>query len=92
MWRRKFGMSVPITEWTLGPLAPVLEDLIGPRSLAARGYFRDDYVSRLRQGHDEPNETRRRRIGEKLWALAVLEAWLRIFIDNRGRRPAGGAA
>ena len=85
-------MSVPITEWSLGPLARNLEELLGPRSLAARGYFRDEYVSGLRQGRNEPNETRRRRVGERLWALAVLEAWLRIFIDNRGRRPGGGGA
>ena len=40
-------------------------------------------------GEPEPGETRRRRLGEKLWALAMLEAWLRVFVDGRGRRPAG---
>ncbi len=39
------------------------------------------------RGQDEPFETRRRRIGEKLWALIMLEQWLRIFIDRRGARP-----
>jgi asparagine synthase (glutamine-hydrolysing) len=87
VWRRKFGMSVPITEWALGPLASWLEELLGPRSLAARGLFRDEYVTQLRAGRDTPDEIRRRRIGERLWTLAMLEAWLRIFIDGRGKRP-----
>ena len=43
-------------------------------------------------GEPEPGETRRRRLGEKLWALAMLEAWLRVFVDGRGRRPAGSPA
>ena len=87
VWRRKFGMSVPVTDWALGPLAGALDELLGPRSLAARGLFRDAYVSRLRRGQNDANETRRRRIGERLWTLAMLEGWLRVFIDGRGRRP-----
>jgi asparagine synthase (glutamine-hydrolysing) len=89
VWRRKFGMSVPITDWVLGPLAATLEDLLGPQALARRGLFRNEYVAQLRQGQNDPHETRRRRIGERLWTLAVLEAWLRVFIDGRGKRPGG---
>ncbi len=89
VWRRKFGMSVPVTDWVLGGLAPVVEGLLGREALARRGLFRDDYVGRLRRGEDEPNETRRRRVGERLWALLMLEAWMRVFIDNRGRPPGG---
>lgn len=87
VWRRKFGMSVPITDWVLGPLAPQMEDLLGDRSLAARGFFRPEYVSRLRQGYKDVSDVRRRRVGERLWTLAMLEAWMRTFIDGRGRRP-----
>jgi asparagine synthase (glutamine-hydrolysing) len=88
VWRRKYGMSVPITDWCLGPLAGLLEDLLGPASLSRRGLFRSEYVESLRQGRNEPDETRRRRLGERLWTLAMLEAWLRVFIDGRGRKPA----
>jgi len=95
VWRRKFGMSVPVTDWLLGPkaagtrggLAPLLDELLSEQSLRARGLFRPEYVARLIRGQDEPFETRRRRIGEKLWALCMLEQWLRIFIDGRGARP-----
>jgi asparagine synthase (glutamine-hydrolysing) len=87
VWRRKFGMSVPITDWALGPLAPALEALLGPAALARRGFFRSEYVERLRRGQNDPDEIRRRRLGERLWALLMLEAWLRVFVDGRGRRP-----
>src|SRR6185436_15215330 len=92
VWRRKFGMRVPITEWVLGPLAGPVEDLLGSPSLLRRGFFRDEYVARLRSGQNDAHEIRRRRIGERLWTLAMLEAWLRVFIDGRGRRPGAGAA
>ena len=82
-------MSVPITDCALRPMVDALEDLLGPRALAARGLFREGYVTRLRRGRNDPDETRRRRIGERLWALAMLEAWMRVFIDGRGRRPPG---
>jgi len=96
VWRRKFGMSVPMTEWCLGssgssgaraPLRPALDELLSERALRSRGLFRPEYVAQLAAGRDQPFETRRRRLGEKLWALLVLEQWLRIFVDQRGRRP-----
>lgn len=87
VWKRKFGMSVPVTDWALGPLRGLMEELLGPASLAHRGLFQPEFVTRLRLGQNEPSETRRRRIGERLWTLAMLEVWMRIFIDNRGSFP-----
>lgn len=84
VWRRKFGMSVPVTDLALGPLAPLLDDLLGEASLRSRGLFRPAYVAELRAGKDVPSEVRRRRVGERLWALAMLEAWMRVFVDRRG--------
>jgi asparagine synthase (glutamine-hydrolysing) len=87
VWRRKYGMSVPSTDWLLGPLEDVVEDLLGDAALASRGLFQSEFVARLRRGEPLPGDTRRRRLGEKLWALLMLEAWLRVFIDGRGARP-----
>lgn len=89
VWRRKYGMSVPVTEWVLGPLAAVMEQLIGPQATERRGLFQTDFIERMRRGQNEPHEVRRRRIGERLWTLAMLEAWLRVFVDGRGRKPGG---
>jgi len=91
VWRKKYGMSVPITEWTLGPLASLMEKLLGWESTQRRGLFRPDYIAGLRAGRNEPNETRRRRVGERIWTLAMLEGWMRVFIDGRGRRPGSGS-
>jgi asparagine synthase (glutamine-hydrolysing) len=87
VWRRKFGMSVPVTDWLLGPLRPLVDELLGDRSVHARGWFRPELIRQLREGHDVPSETRRRRIGEKLWTLLMLEAWMRRFVDQKGAAP-----
>ncbi len=87
VWRNKSGMSVPVTDWCLGPLKELMADLLGPAALARRGLFRPEFVSGLLLGHDTPVEIRRRRVGERLWALAMLEGWIRTFID-RGGKPA----
>ncbi len=89
VWRKKLGMGVPITDWTLGPLAPAMRELLGKASLERRGLFRTEFIAPLLQGRNLPGETRRRRVGERLWALAMLEAWLRVFIDGGGKRPTG---
>jgi asparagine synthase (glutamine-hydrolysing) len=89
VWRRKYGMSVPITDWVRpgGPLADVIEAHLGDAAVRRRGLFRPEYVAALRSGQDHPSEVRRRRVGEKLWTLLALEAWMRVFVDGRGRRP-----
>lgn len=89
VWRRKFGMSVPITDWVLGPLAGTISELLGPESLGRRGLFQLGFVEYLRQGGNAAQEIRRRRIGERLWTLAMAEAWMRVFVDGRGQRPQG---
>jgi asparagine synthase (glutamine-hydrolysing) len=92
VWRRKFGMSVPITDWLLGPrgapsgpLTARLRDELGADSVRRRGWFRPEYVAKLLAGEDAAGEVRRRRVGEKLWALWMLELWTRRFVDRRGR-------
>jgi asparagine synthase (glutamine-hydrolysing) len=86
VWRKKFGMSVPATDFVLGPMAALFDDLLGDASLDARGMFRKDFVRTLREGKDVPSEIRKRRVGERLWALAMLEAWMRVIVDRRGVR------
>lgn len=84
VWRRKFGMSVPVTDWVLGPLRPVVEDLLSDDAVRRRGLFDVGFVRALREGRDVASETRRRRLGERLWVLLVLEAWCRRFLDRAG--------
>lgn len=85
VWRRKFGMSVPITDWLTipGPLSERVHDLLSEASVRRRGWFRPEAVAALRRGQDRATETRRRRLGERLWALAALEGWARRVLDGR---------
>lgn len=83
VWRRKFGMSVPITDWVLGPMRPLVEELLSDESVRNRGLLQPAFVAALRSGKDVASETRRRRLGERLWALVMLEGWCRRFIDGR---------
>ena len=85
VWRKKYGMSVPVTDFVLAePLLGIVEDHLGDAAVRARGLFRSDYVRTLRAGQDMPGETRRRRVGERLWTLLMLEAWMRRFVDRSG--------
>ncbi len=87
VWRRKFGMTVPILRWLDGALRPRVEEWLGDASVRRRGLFRTEFVRTLREHSGIAGETRRRRYGERLWALLILEGWLRRFVDNRGRAP-----
>ena len=75
VWREKRGMGVPATEWCLGPLRREVAHWLSPRRLKRDGLFEPDAVARLRRGEDQGGEFRRRRVGEKLWALLMLHVW-----------------
>ena len=81
IWRRKQGMGVPVTAWCEGPLREVVDGWLGEDAVRRRGLLRPERVAQLRAGQDVPGEVRRRRIGEKLWTLLMLEGWLRRFVD-----------
>lgn len=77
--RPKRGMGVPATEWLRGWLSPLRWEArrrLSSRRLRRDGWFQPDYVRALRRGGDDPGETRRRRGGEKLWALLMLHLWI----------------
>jgi len=74
VWREKRGMGVPATEWCLGPLRPEIARRLSPRTLRQNGWFVPT-LDGLRRGEDQPGEFRRRRVGEKLWALLMLHVW-----------------
>jgi asparagine synthase (glutamine-hydrolysing) len=77
--RPKRGMGVPATEWLLHWLSPVRREAarrMSRQRLRRDGWFDAAYVRALRRGEDEPGETRRRRLGERLWALLMLHVWM----------------
>jgi len=76
-----------MTEWALGDLRPLLDDLLGADAVRRRGLFRPEYVAALRDGQADPGDLRRRRVGEKLWTLAALEGWAAPLRRRPGARP-----
>ena len=86
--RRKMGFPVPVGRWLRAEFWPIVEEFVlGPRALA-RGLFRPAALRRLAEEHRAGAE----RHGDRLWLLANLEIWQRIFLDGEdpadiGRRP-----
>ena len=78
--RPKRGFMVPLGQWLQRDLAPLLEEYLGPEALRRRGWFRPEGVAALRRAHAEG----RRNAADPLWALVVLEAWQRQYLDGRG--------
>ncbi|HST62691.1 MAG TPA: asparagine synthase C-terminal domain-containing protein [Longimicrobium sp.] len=77
--RPKRGMGVPATEWLLHWRSPVRWQAarrMSKRRIKRDGWFDPAYVAALRHGDDDPGETRRRRLGERLWALLMLHVWM----------------
>ncbi len=78
VWREKRGMGVPASDWCLGPLKRQVGHYLHPRRLKRDGLFEPAFVEALRRGQDQPGEFRSRRLGEKLWLLLMLHAWVEV--------------
>ncbi len=94
--RPKRGMGVPATEWLLHWLSAVRWEAarrMSKRRIKRDGWFDPAYVAALRRGDDDPGETRRRRLGERLWALLMLHVWMDVqdppLEMPQARTPAG---
>ena len=71
VYRPKEGFSIPIKHWLLGPLRPLLEELLDADRVRADGIFRPETVNRLKVEHlgGEANHS------HVLWSLMVLHDW-----------------
>jgi asparagine synthase (glutamine-hydrolysing) len=75
VWREKRGMGVPVTEWCLGDLRRDIARSLSPRRLKREGLFQPAFVQGMLKGETAPGDFRRRRLGEKLWALWIYHLW-----------------
>ncbi len=76
--RRKQGFGVPVGAWMRKELRPWVEDLLLDETSLDRGYFDPDGVRRLVRDHVEGTADNTNRV----WNLAVLELWHRLWIDG----------
>jgi len=81
--RRKMGFGVPLERWLRGELREMGEDLLLGPSAQILEWFRRDRVEELWTSH----QSGRADHSYRLWALLVLETWLR---DFRPAQPAAG--
>ena len=86
--RRKMGFPVPVGRWLRGSFWPMVEEFVlGSRALQ-RGLFEPSFLRRLADEH----RTGRAEHGDRLWLLANLEIWQRIFLDGEGVAAIGLSA
>jgi asparagine synthase (glutamine-hydrolysing) len=81
VWRRKAGFGAPIRAWLIGDLRPMVQDLLSPEAVRARGLFEPKEVERLIRANEAGREDNALRI----WALMTLELWYSAFIDAASR-------
>jgi asparagine synthase (glutamine-hydrolysing) len=71
----KIGFNPPMGVWLRRELAPVVNSHLSGEQVAARGLLQTDTVERL----VGTLRTGRRDVSQKVWALIVLEEWLRAY-------------
>ena len=76
----KLGHSIPMKNWIRDdrPVREMILDHVSPAVIARRGLFDGEIITRMTNDH----LAKRCNHSHRLWALAVLEMWMRHFIDN----------
>ena len=78
--RRKAGFGAPIRTWLRRDLREMVDDLLSPERIEARGYFDAAAVRRM-------IEDDRRGLTDntfRIWALLTLEVWHQTFLGEQG--------
>lgn len=78
IWRPKAGFGAPIRGWLVNELKPMVDDVLSPEAVAARGLFDPTEVQRLVAATADGTEDNALR----LWAFLTLELWQQAFVDG----------
>ena len=70
--RKKQGFAIPLASWLQNELKPWMQDIL-LSSDSRRGYFKTNSIERMVDQHLRG----RRDYSQQLWALMMLEVWLR---------------
>ncbi len=74
---RKQGFMIPLGRWLRTELREAMEDLLSAQRLRARGLFVSAAVDSLKNEH----LSGARNHSDRLWALMMLELWMREYLD-----------
>ena len=76
--RRKAGFTAPIRSWLGNELRDMVNTLLAPERLQARGIFAPHEVHQLINRHRNGQED----YSYQIWALLTLELWMQTFLDT----------
>jgi asparagine synthase (glutamine-hydrolysing) len=80
--RRKQGFMIPLARWLRSDLREAMEELLAPARVRARGLFVPAAVEALKREH----LARHRGHADRLFALMMLELWMRAYVDGEALR------
>jgi asparagine synthase (glutamine-hydrolysing) len=69
--RPKKGFGIPVARWLRGPLAPLMNELLGRERLERQGIFKPDVVGRRIAEHQSGRHDHRK----PLWTLLIFQLW-----------------
>jgi asparagine synthase (glutamine-hydrolysing) len=78
--RTKAGFGAPLRKWVQQDLHEVVEYLLGPGHVEARGIFDAAYLKRVLDENAEGREDH----AYLIYALLTLELWMQTFVDRPG--------
>ena len=78
IYRPKSGFGVPLRQWLLGPLDPIVRDVLSPARLTARGIFDAGAVERLLVA----NRTGKIDAPYTIFAILCFELWCIQYLDG----------
>jgi asparagine synthase (glutamine-hydrolysing) len=76
--RKKLGLNPPMGTWLREDSKGLIPEWLDPGQIRRRGLLDPEEVSRLIGEH----QNQFRDHGLRLWALIVLEAWMRMYVDH----------
>jgi asparagine synthase (glutamine-hydrolysing) len=77
---RKQGFMIPLGQWLRADLRALMDDLLAPERIRARGLFSPEAVRTLRDEHLAGARTH----ADRLWTLMMAELWMRRYLDGAG--------
>jgi len=81
LFKKKHGFGVPLGQWFLHDpqLKSLVGDVLGDSRTRQRGYFRPQFLDRLKQLHEREDAGF---YGEIVWYVVALELWHRAHLES----------
>lgn len=77
IYRGKAGFGAPVRAWLSNDLRPLVDEMLSPSAISARGLLDPAEVQRIIHANDIGTEDNALRI----WSMLTLELWQRQFLD-----------